>query len=263
MENAKLNDVVREFAKEKYMCFERHFQYDYINLCIKNNFGFTSNDDVISFKKECVDTLVFYFETYDISKIQMRAYVRTKPSTWVLFDVKRGINLNTTFRGISQILDNEDNLFLLYGYKQNELKEINVYALNITDGLEKRNAKLNECFLSNSIFCELKENNFFGIQSCGVVSFGPVRRKNKLAPNTEYTFRKDDLFDVTLKYKDLSFEFEELFKNFYISFIGFYTTDKNGDSYFKGITNKNSPIRTFDVYFDELRPILNEYLKNL
>ena len=117
--------------------------------------------------------------------------------------------------------------------------------------------------MNDNIFCELKENNFFGIQSCGVVPFGPIRRKNKLAPNTEYIFRKDDLFDVTLKYKDLSFEFEELFKNFYISFIGFYNTDKNGDSYFKGITNKNSPIRTFDVYFDELRPILNEYLKNL
>ena len=261
MRNINLNDVVREFAKEKYMCLESHFDEDYISMCIRNNFGFTTNDDVVRFKKECVDTLVFYFETYDISKTQMRAYVRTKSSTWVMFDVKKGISPNMTFRGISQIFEYEDSLFL--PYNQNELKEINVYALNITDGLEKRNAKLNECFLNDRIFCELKENNFFGITSCDVMPFGPIRRKNKLSPNTEYTFEKDDIFDTTLKRRDLSFEFEELFENFYISFIYFYKTNENGDVEFEGIENINPPIRAFDIYFDELRPILKEYLKTL
>lgn len=206
--------------------------------------------------------MIFYFEHYDLSRSQMRIYVRTRPSTWILYDIKTNLSPNTTFRGVNQIMNYEGELFLLHGYKTNELKKINLFGLNITDSLEKRNAELNESFLKNPIFCELKENNFFGISRCGAISFGPVRRENKLAPNTEYIFCKDNLFDVPLKYKDLSFEFEEMFKNFYISFIGFLTADENG-TYYKGIENKNHPILAIDICHNDLYPILKEYLNNL
>lgn len=258
MRKNNLREIVLEFAKDKYMCIERLYDTEYINVCLEENSGVTNRYDLKTFRKENVDMIIFIFEYFDVSKTEMRIYKKTRSSTWIMSDEK-GNSYSNKYRGISHIMDFEDILFTTHKYKKNELKNIRVFGLNIGDSLNKRNIKLNDSFLDDPKFQELKENNFFGVKCCSIRDFRHIKRQDKLSPDIWHYFTKANLFDTALECKGLYFEFEELFKTFYVDGIYYCTTNDGDDIVCEWIENKNVPIRMIDVYFDELYPMIKEY----
>lgn len=68
------------------------------------------------------------------------------------------------YNGLPKLLEGVDTAIKNYDDKlYPDISKVMLFALNISDELEKVNIKKNNNFLNNDIFLKLKENNYFGI----------------------------------------------------------------------------------------------------
>lgn len=256
------NEIIEDFVNDRYPSREIGFDRFTLNICLAENIKVITGEDMDIFKKIYPDVLIMKSKFPNNEYVDM--WFKVGPRCWMSFDG------STTFDGLNKVLD-----YFNYNIKQwlthekkeqDELQNVRVYALSISTVIEKENIKLNEYFLNNEKFLELKKNNFFGINEVHVKPFGPFMLEYKLSYCYDYIFRKD-LFDPCFKHtfgkKELGFEMEELLEKFYISRIYYVDVDAKGNVIKNVIENENKAIKAYDIIKNELVPKLKENKINI
>ena len=262
MEISNVKELIETFVKGKYGAREIFLDRSRLEECLKfSNGKIIKNDiDVGYLNKQIYPDMIILQKTYSFAEI-LHIYVKVGTRSWIPF------NGDIMFDGLNNLIDYIDfNILNNLKMEQNaptlKLKEVRFYAISVSTGLEKRNLKLNEYFLNNEKFLELKENNFFGVSKITATAFGPLMWEHKLCCYCDYTFSKKDIFDPCFSQKfgknELSYEMDEMLKEFYISEIYYLDTDANGDVVTKIIKNENIPMKTIDILIHELISKINE-----
>lgn len=251
------DEIIKDFVNGKYPSREIGFDRFTLNICLSENVEIITGEDTNNFKKIYPDVLIMKSKFPKYEYVDM--WFRVGPRCWMSFDTK------STFDGMNKVIDyfnfNTRQWLTHEKNESDELQNIRVYALSIGTVIERENIKLNEYFLNDEKFLELKEKNFFGINEVHVKPFGSFMMEYKLLSHFDYIFRKD-LFDPCFKHtfgkKELGFEMEELLEKFYISRIYYVDVDAKGNVIKNVIENENKAIEAYDIIKNELVPKLDE-----
>lgn len=251
-------EIINEFICGNYPYREIALNEYALRLTLLYNDKKACSSYIDDFKKIYPDVMI-RTQKYK-SEEYVEIYFKTGPRTWTTFDGRK------TFDGLNNLFKYFDEEVLecvkYEERKENKTEEIRIYGLCIGSVIEKRNLKLNEYFLNNEKFLELKNKNFFGINEVHVTPFGPLFLKYKLTYYYDYFFVKKDLFDPCFTHKfgkeELNLDMEELLDQFYISKIYYLDEDENGNAITKVIENMNAPVKAYDIIKKDLMPKLNE-----
>ena len=237
----ELLDTLTSLLTDNNKCVYDAIEGKDIKDIIYFNLSFFNNDEIKNMvKKNNSDFIVVGIVENNSSIVKVSCYQKMSSRRW--YEV---LALDHQFLGkdycvfeynaLPKILEGIDNAIKNYDNKlYPDISKVMLFALNISDELEKVNIKKNNSFLNNDIFLKLTENNYFGITQLRVIPFGINCRKNKVDSHYTYTFKRE-LFDVELSCSwfkiDNSIDIDTVMKKYYIKDIHCLISDDDGTTH--------------------------------